>query len=74
MDNEKEGFEEIRVKQAAYSQIKVRRALSYHAQDAIMRVNDNPDFFAGLPHADVTENPEGGGRCLQSMAVHHEGI
>ena len=48
-DNEKEVFEEIRVMQAAYPHIKVRRVLSYRALDAIMRANDNPDFFAGLP-------------------------
>ena len=48
-DNEKEVFEEIRVMQAAYPHIKVRRVLSYRALDAIMRANGNPDFFAGLP-------------------------
>ena len=48
-DNEKEIFEEIRVMQAAYPHIKVRRVLSYRALDAIMRADKNPDFFAGLP-------------------------
>ena len=48
-DNEKEVFDEVRVMQAAYPHIKVRRVLSYRALDAIMRANDNPDFFAGLP-------------------------
>ena len=48
-DNEKDIFEEIRVMQAAYPHIKVRRVLSYRALDAIMRADKNPDFFAGLP-------------------------
>ena len=48
-DNEKEVFEEIRVMQAAYPHIKVRRVLSYRALDAIMRANDNPDFLPTSP-------------------------
>ena len=48
-DNEKGVFEEIRVMQAAYPHIKARRVLSYRALDAMMRANENPDFFAGLP-------------------------
>ena len=48
-DNEEEVFGEVRVMQAAYPHIKVRRVLSYRALDAIMRANGNPDFFAGLP-------------------------
>ena len=48
-ENEKEVFEEIRVMQAAYPSVKVRRVLTYRALDAIMRANRNPDFFAGLP-------------------------
>ena len=48
-DNEKEVFEEVRIMQAAYPHIKARRVLSYRALDAIMRANDNPDYFAGLP-------------------------
>ncbi|MBQ8053781.1 MAG: transposase, partial [Lachnospiraceae bacterium] len=48
-DNEEEVFGEVRVMQAAYPHIKVRRVLSYRALEAIMRANGNPDFFAGLP-------------------------
>ena len=47
--NEKAVFEEIRVMQAKYPRVKVRRVLSYRALDAVMRANGNPDFFAGLP-------------------------
>ena len=35
--------------QAAYPKVKVGRVLSYRALDAVMRANNNPDFFAGLP-------------------------
>ena len=47
--NEKAVFEEIRLMQAKYPRVKVRRVLSYRALDAVMRANGNPDFFAGLP-------------------------
>ena len=48
-DNEEEVFTELRVMQKAYPHVKVRRVLSYRALDALMRANQNPDFFAGLP-------------------------
>ena len=47
--NEEEVFRELRTMQAAYPKVKVGRVLSYRALDAVMRVNNNPDFFAGLP-------------------------
>ena len=34
---------------AAYPHIRVRRVLSYRVLDALMRANENPDFFSGLP-------------------------
>ena len=47
--NEEEVFRELRTMQAAYPKVKVGRVLSYRALDAVMRANNNPDFFAGLP-------------------------
>ena len=47
--NEEEIFRELRTMQAAYPKVKVGRVLSYRALDAVMRANNNPDFFAGLP-------------------------
>ena len=47
--NEEEVFGELRTMQAAYPKVKVGRVLSYRALDAVMRANNNPDFFAGLP-------------------------
>ena len=47
--NEQAVFDEIAVMQAAYPHIRVNRVLSYRVLDAVMRANNNPDFFAGLP-------------------------
>ena len=47
--NEEDVFGELRIMQAAYPKVKVGRVLSYRALDAVMRANNNPDFFAGLP-------------------------
>ena len=47
--NEEDVFGELRTMQAAYPKVKVGRVLSYRALDAVMRANNNPDFFAGLP-------------------------
>ena len=47
--NEEEVFRELCTMQAAYPKVKVGRVLSYRALDAVMRANNNPDFFAGLP-------------------------
>ena len=47
--NEEEVFRELRTMQAAYPKVKVGRVLSYRALEAVMRANNNPDFFAGLP-------------------------
>ena len=48
-DNQKEVFSELEVMKAAYPHIRVRRVLSYRVLDALMRANENPDFFSGLP-------------------------
>lgn len=48
-DHQKDVFAQVEVMQAAYPHICVRRVLSYRALDAIMRANENPDFFAELP-------------------------
>ena len=48
-DNQKEVFSELEVMKAAYPHICVRRVLSYRVLDALMRANENPDFFSGLP-------------------------
>ena len=48
-ENEEEVFREVRIMQEAYPKVKVGRVLTYRALDAIMRANENPDFYAGLP-------------------------
>ena len=47
--NEEEVFHEVEVLQQAYPSIKVKRVVSYNHLEKLMRVTDNPDFFAGLP-------------------------
>lgn len=47
--NEQEVFAELANTEAAYPSLVIRQRLSYKALDKIMRVNRNPDFFAGLP-------------------------
>ena len=48
-DNQEEVFSELEVMKAAYPHIRFGRVLSYRALDALMRANENPDFFSGLP-------------------------
>lgn len=47
--NEKQVFDEVSALQSMYPSIKVRRVISYAHLEKLMRVTDNPDFFAGLP-------------------------
>lgn len=47
--NEQEVFMELASTKTAYPSLVIRQRLSYKALDKIMRVNKNPDFFAGLP-------------------------
>lgn len=48
-DNEKQVFEEVALLKEAYPSIRVRRTISYGQLEKLMRVTENPDFFAGLP-------------------------
>ena len=48
-ENEIGVFEEIAMLQKAYPTIHVRKVISYYHLEKLMRVTDNPDFFAGLP-------------------------
>ena len=48
-DHEQEVFEELTMLRAAYPGLGIRRVLSYRAMEKLMRVTQNPDFFAGLP-------------------------
>lgn len=48
-DNEKEIFAELEATKKKYPAFKARRVLKYNALENIMRANNNPDFFAGLP-------------------------
>lgn len=48
-DNEKQVFDEVAVLQNTYPSIKVRRVISYAHLEKMLRVTNNPDFFAGLP-------------------------
>lgn len=47
--NEQQVFDEIDRLHQAHPNINVRRVLSYKALEKMMRVTENPDFFAGLP-------------------------
>jgi putative transposase len=40
---------EVELLQKAYPSIKVKRVISYFHLEKLMRVTNNPDFFAGLP-------------------------
>lgn len=42
-------FDEIQYMKEKYPKISCRRVLSYRALEKLLRVNENPDFFAGLP-------------------------
>jgi len=48
-DNEKEVFAEVDLLQQTYPSVKVKRVISYCHLEKLMRVTNNPDFFAGLP-------------------------
>ena len=48
-DNEKVVFSEVARLEAAKPSIRVRRVISYGHLENLMRVTENPDFFAGLP-------------------------
>lgn len=47
--NEAEVFEEVRLLEKQYPNIHVKRVISYSHLEKLMRVTQNPDFFAGLP-------------------------
>ena len=47
--NEKEVFAEVELLQKTYPSIQVKRFISYTHLEKLMRVTENPDFFAGLP-------------------------
>ena len=47
--NEQEVFDEVAKLEKEYPNIKVKRDISYNHLEKLMRVNNNPDFFAGLP-------------------------
>ena len=47
--NEREVFLELANTKVAYPSLVIKQCLSYKALDKVMRVNRNPDFFAGLP-------------------------
>ena len=48
-DNEKEIFSEVRLLEAAYPSIRVKRVIGYSHLEKLMRVTGNPDYFRGLP-------------------------
>ena len=48
-DNEEDVFCEVHALQDVYPQIHVRKVISYKHLEKLMRVTENPDFFAGLP-------------------------
>ena len=48
-DNEKEVFAEVYQLEKAYPSIRVQRVIRYSHLEKLLRVNRNPDFFAGLP-------------------------
>ena len=47
--NEAEVFDEVKLLESAYPSITVRRVVGYSHLEKMMRVTNNPDFFAGLP-------------------------
>lgn len=48
-ENEREVFSEVAALEAAYPNIHVRKVIGYAHLEKLMRVTENPDFFAGLP-------------------------
>ena len=48
-DLEKQVFAEVDKLHEVYPNVRVRRVISYTALEKLMRVTENPDFFAGLP-------------------------
>ena len=47
-DLEQEVFDEVELTENTYN-CQIRRVISYNSLEKLMRANDNPDFFAGLP-------------------------
>lgn len=47
--NEAEIFAEVALLESAYPSVHVSKVISYSHLEKMMRVTDNPDFFAGLP-------------------------
>lgn len=48
-ENEVEVFQEVALLQRSYSNMHVRRVISYTHLEKMMRVTENPDFFSELP-------------------------
>ena len=48
-ENERKVFSEVAALETAYPNIHVRKVISYAHLEKLMRVTENPDFFAGLP-------------------------
>ena len=48
-DCEREVFAEIDKTLPVYPALRIKRVLSYKVLDKILRANENPDYFAGLP-------------------------
>ena len=48
-ENEETVFKEIELLEKTYPSVKVKRVISYMHLEKLMRVTENPDFFAGLP-------------------------
>lgn len=48
-ENEAEVFAEVDLLQKVYPSIKVKHVISYNHLEKLMRVTENPDYFAGLP-------------------------
>ena len=47
--NEQEVFMEVSTLEASYPSIHIKKVISYAHLEKLMRVTNNPDFFAGLP-------------------------
>ena len=47
-DLEQEVFDEVELTENTYN-CQIRRVISYNSLEKLMRANNNPDFFAGLP-------------------------
>ena len=49
LTGEREVFAEIDKTLPVYPALRIKRVLSYKVLDKILRANENPDYFAGLP-------------------------